>query len=57
MVVRPPETKSSKKFKFSPRLLLRQVANDNYPPKKYYLAWILIGVGLLFITLSLFLIG
>lgn len=53
MIVRPPEKKISSKaatssFPFS------KVANDNKPPKKAFLGWILFIIGLVLLMGALF---
>ncbi len=46
MIVRPPEKKPFLKTKtFSP--LFSKVANDNRPPQKAYMGWVLLGTGAL----------
>jgi hypothetical protein len=46
MIARPPEKKPLLKTKTFPPFFLK-VANDNRPPQKIFLGWILFGTGVL----------
>jgi hypothetical protein len=53
MLARPPEKKPFFPPE-SPAFLSPHIANDNYPPKKIYVGWILCAVGLLFLLAAYF---
>jgi len=53
MIARPPEKKSFLKTKTFPPFFSK-VANDNRPPQKILMGWILLGAGVFLIISAFF---